>query len=93
MLDSVAKDGSTVPFKPYDKTNYCNYNTVTSEISLKEDSVPLCSVQGDGSGGYGEAVELTVYIWLEGCDRDCTQTLCSKILKNLAIMFAGYRAQ
>lgn len=93
VLDSVKKDGSTVPFKPYDKTNYCNYNTVTSDISLKEDSVPLCSVQGDGNGGYGEAVELTVYIWLEGCDRDCTQTLCSKTLKNLAIMFAGYRAQ
>ena len=89
VLDSVKKDGSTVPFKPYDRSNYCDYDTEWGEISLKPDSVPLCTVNGDGNGDYGESVEVKIYIWLEGCDRDCTRSLCDKTLKNLVIMFAG----
>ena len=62
-------------------------------VSLKEQSLPLCTVLGNGSGGYGEAVELEIYIWLEGCDKDCTNNLCSKTLKNLALSFAGFAGE
>ena len=58
-------------------------------MSLKEDSVPLFTIQGSGDGAYGEAVQVDVYIWLEGCDEDCTNNLCSMTLRNLALSFAG----
>lgn len=89
VLDSSKTDGSTVMFHPYNKNNFCNYNSETGEVSLKKNSVPICTVEGDGKGGEGEAVELTIYIWLEGCDRDCGQNLVSKTLKNLALSFTG----
>lgn len=89
VLDSSKTDGSTVLFTPYNEENFCIYDSGTGIISLKEHSVPLCTVEGDGNGGTGEAVELTIYIWLEGCDRDCTQNLCDRTLKNLALSFAG----
>ena len=90
VLDSTRTDGKTVPFTPYNSDNYCIYNRNDGTVSLKEQSIPLCTVFGNGSGGYGEAVELEVYIWLEGCDKDCTNNLCSKTLKNLALSFAGF---
>lgn len=89
VLDSSKTDGSTVMFQPYNKDNYCIYNSETGEFSLKENSVPICTVEGDGNGGDGQAVELTIYIWLEGCDRDCAQNLCNQTLKNLALSFTG----
>lgn len=89
VLDSSKTDGSTVPFTPYNEENFCVYDSEGGTVSLKEKSVPICTVEGDGKGGMGEAVELTIYIWLEGCDRDCTQNLCNKTLKNLALSFAG----
>ena len=90
VLDSSKTDGSTVPFKPYDKNNFCNYDTDTGIVSLKPDSIPICTVEGDKKGGAGTPVELTIYIWLEGCDRDCTRNLCDQTLSNLALSFAGY---
>ena len=89
VLDSSRTDGTTVPFRPYDSSNYCNYDSDDGTVTLKPDSVSICTVKGDGHGEYGEAVELSIYIWLEGCDRDCTQSLCDKTLKNLVLMFAG----
>lgn len=89
VLDSSKTDGSTVPFTPYNKKNFCAYDSKNGTVSLKENSVSICTVEGDGKGGAGETVELTIYIWLEGCDRDCTQNLCDKTLKNLALSFAG----
>lgn len=89
VLDSSKTDGSTVMFYPYNEDNFCVYNRETGDVTLKENSVPLCTVEGDGQGGEGEAVELTIYIWLEGCDRDCGQNLCSQTLKNLALSFTG----
>ena len=89
VLDSSKTDGSTVLFHPYTKDNFCLYNKETGEVTLKDASVPICTVEGDGSGGTGVPVELTLYIWLEGCDRDCGQNLCNQTLKNLALSFTG----
>lgn len=90
VLDSTKTDGTTVPFTPYNSNHFCVYNADEGTASLKENSLALCTVVGDGSGGYGEAVEIDVYIWLEGCDKDCTNNLCAKTLKNLALSFAGF---
>ena len=90
VLDSSKTDGSTVPFQPYYKENFCNYDIETGIVSLKPDSIPICTVEGDKNGRPGTPVELTIYIWLEGCDRDCTRNLCDKTLSNLALSFAGY---
>lgn len=89
VLDSSKTDGSTVMFHPYNRDNFCVYNKETGAFSLKENSIPLCTVKGDGNGGEGEAVELTIYIWLEGCDRDCGQNLVNQTLTNLALSFTG----
>lgn len=89
VLDSSRKDGSTVMFTPYNKDNFCLYDSETGEVTFKKNSLPICTVKGDGNGGEGEAVELTIYIWLEGCDRDCTGNLANQTLKNLALSFTG----
>ena len=90
VLDSGKTDGSTLPFTPYTRENFCRYNQETGEVALNEGSVPLCSVSGDGQGGYGEPVKLDIYLWLEGCDADCTQNLSGQTMKKLALSFAGY---
>lgn len=89
VLDSSKTDGTTVKFTPYTNANYCNYDSKTGESSLKADSVSLCSLSGDGKGSYGEAVQVDIYIWLEGCDKDCTNNLCETTLKNLSLSFVG----
>ena len=40
-------------------------------------------------GKAGRSVEVEVYIWLEGCDEDCTGNLSGTTLQNLALSFAG----
>jgi hypothetical protein len=90
VLDSSKNDGSLIAFVPYTSDNFCLYDKETGDVTLKNDSVPICTVSGNGSGDYGEPVMLKVYIWLEGCDRDCTDNLCETTLKNLAISFAGF---
>lgn len=42
-------------------------------------------------GSVGESVEIELYIWLEGCDEDCTSNLCRQTLRNLAVSFAGVK--
>ena len=37
--------------------------------------------------------QIDLYIWLEGCDEDCTGNLSSQTLKNLAVSFAGISDQ
>ena len=92
VLDSTKTDGSTVPFTPLTAENYCNYNSTTGEVSLKPDSRPMCTVSGTDND-YGAPVQVDVYIWLEGCDEDCTNNLCATTLKDLALSFAGIAAQ
>ena len=86
---------AVVPFEPYTVDQFCRYNKNTGETELKEDSLPLFSLSGvrDASSGryadYGEPVQVDVYIWLEGCDQDCTTDLVGATLKVLSLSFAG----
>lgn len=89
VLDSARKDGSTTAFTPYTSDAYCIYNQNTGEVTLKKNSLKLCTISGAGGGKTGTPVEIEIYIWLEGCDEDCTSNLCSQTLKNLAVSFAG----
>ncbi|MGM9605769.1 MAG: hypothetical protein ACI3XG_11980 [Faecousia sp.] len=83
-------DGSTVAFTPYTSANFCVYDSQTGAISVPEGAVSLCTISGDGHGGYGTPVKLDIYLWLEGCDEDCTLNLAGQTMKNLALSFAGY---
>ena len=89
VLDGVKKDGTTVPFSPYTPDAYCIYDKNTGAVTLKKTSEKLCTITGDGSGKPGTPVQIEVYIWLEGCDEDCTVNLCGETLKKLAVSFAG----
>ena len=97
VLDSSKTDGTTVPFTPLDDSNFCYYDRTTGIASLRTDangnstSRAICTVAGNGSG-YGTPVRVDVYIWLEGCDEDCTNNLCATTLKDLALSFAGITA-
>ncbi len=89
VLDCTRTDGTTVAFTPYNSDAYCNYNRGTGEVTLKPDSLKICTVSGTSDGKPGDSVEVEVYIWLEGCDEDCTGNLANQTLKNLAMSFAG----
>ena len=89
VLDGVKKNGTTVPFSPYTSDAYCIYDKNTGVVTLKKTSEKLCTITGDGSGKPGTPVQIEVYIWLEGCDEDCTVNLCGETLKKLAVSFAG----
>ena len=83
-------DGSTVPFTPYTSANFCNYDTQTGVVTVPAGAVSLCTISGDGSGGYGTPVKVDIYLWLEGCDEDCTLNLMGQTMKNVALAFAGF---
>lgn len=92
VLDSKKTDGTTIAFTPYTSDAYCIYNKDTGAVKLKKASLKLCTIEGVRKGNdrvAGDAVEVELYIWLEGCDEDCTANLCSETLKNLSISFAG----
>lgn len=90
VLDCTKTDGTTVPMTNlYTEDNYCRYDKLTGETTLNELSVPLFKLSGDEHGGFGEPVQVDVYIWLEGCDKDCTNNLCDTMLKNIALSFAS----
>ena len=89
VLDCTKTDGTTVPFTPYTTAAFCNYDQNTGAVSLNSGSQKLCTVAGTSDNKPGTPVEVEVYIWLEGCDEDCTANLCNQTLKNLAVSFAG----
>ncbi len=89
VLDGVKRDGTTVLFFPYTSDEYCIYDKNTGAVKLKKTSEKLCTITGDGHGKPGTPVQIEVYIWLEGCDEDCTVNLCGETLKKLAVSFAG----
>lgn len=89
VLDGVKKNGTTVPFSPYTSDAYCIYDKNTGAVKLKKTSEKMCTITGDGHGKPGTPVQIEVYIWLEGCDEDCTVNLCGETLKKLAVSFAG----
>ena len=88
VLDCTKTDGTTVAFTPYTSEAYGTYNQNTGEITLKSDSLKLCTISGQ-NGSAGTPVQIDLYIWLEGWDEDCTANLSSQTLKNLSVSFAG----
>lgn len=89
VLDSSKTDGSTVPFtKLLNSSNFCEYNSETGEVTLLPGSVPLFESEGKSTHEFGDSVQVDVYIWLEGCDSDCTDNLSNTSLTNLALSFA-----
>ena len=85
---------AVVPFEPYTADHFCSYDKNTGETELKANSLPLFTIEGnsdasDQNSGYGEPVQVDVYIWLEGCDQDCTNALVGATLKVLSLSFAG----
>lgn len=96
VLDLTSSDTeAVVEFTPYTSDNFCRYDRNTGETTLKPDSIPLFTLSGSmdaASGqytGYGEAVQVDVYIWLEGCDQDCTLDILGSTLRVLSLSFAG----
>jgi hypothetical protein len=89
VLDSSRTDGTTVRFTPYTSDNFCTIDTEAGTVTRGENAVSLGTLSGDGDGGYGDPLEVKIYIWLEGCDKDCTSNLCATTLQNLALSFAG----
>ena len=90
VLDSSRDDGSTLAFTPLNRSNFCSYNPEDGTVTVPDSAVKLCTITSDGSGEYGEAVKLDIYLWLEGCDEDCTLNLASQTLTSLALAFGGY---
>ncbi|MBQ7624264.1 MAG: hypothetical protein IJS65_03190 [Clostridia bacterium] len=91
VLDSRRTDGATVAFTPKTSKNYCRYDEATGTTTLNTVSLPLFEISGS-AGGFGDIVQLDMYVWLEGCDPDCTGNLAKRTLKNLAVSFAAYDA-
>ncbi len=90
VLDSTKTDGTTIPMTNlYTSENYCDYNNETGVTTLKEKSLAMFQVQGAEDGSYGTPVQVDVYVWLEGCDEDCYNNICGKMLKKIALSFAG----
>lgn len=84
------KNGHTTKdYKLYTRKNYCVYDETTGETTLKPNAQKLCAVSGTSDGKPGTPVRIDVYIWLEGCDEDCTENLADQTLNKLAISFAG----
>lgn len=93
VLDSTKTDGTTLPFAPYNQDNFCSYNQTDGSVTLSESALRLCTISGNGRGGYGESMRVDIYLWLEGCDEDCTRNLLGQTMKNLALSFAGVETE
>ncbi len=92
VLDSTKTDGSVVAFSPLNSSNYCLYDESTGQITLQPDSKLLCTLPAASEGAeHGTPVQVDVYVWLEGCDEDCTNNLSSTNLESLALRFVGKR--
>ncbi len=85
VLDSARTDGTTVRFPPFVPDNYAIYDEATGEAELKPASEKLCDLIADDA-----PVQVDVYIWLEGCDEDCTSSLGGATLKDVSLSFVGY---
>ena len=90
VLDSSKTDGSTVRMEGVmTPDNYCFYNPNNGEVFLNPLSKAICTLPGGESGNYGTPVQIDVYVWLEGCDKDCCDNLSGNMLKKVALSFAG----
>lgn len=90
VLDSSKTDGTTVKMEDLlNSENYCRYNPETGVVTLNEKSRALCTLPGGQSGEYGTPVQFDVYVWLEGCDKDCNDNLIGKMMNKVSLSFAG----
>lgn len=90
VLDSTKTDGTTVSFKPLNSDNYCLYDEESGQVTKKPNSTKLCTLPAAAQGAdHSTPVQVDVYVWLEGCDEDCTNNLCGTNLESLALHFAG----
>ena len=90
VLDSTKTDGTTIPMKNlYTKDQFCDYDSATGIVTLKEKSLAMFDLEGSADKGYGTPVQVDVYVWLEGCDKDCYNNICGKMLTKIALSFAG----
>ena len=93
VLDSTRSDGMTVHFDQLTSANYCDYNEETGVVSLKEATTKICSLPAAAKDAdRSTPVRVDVYVWLEGCDPDCTNNLAATSLQSLALRFAGKRS-
>lgn len=92
-LDSSKTDGTTVTLVPLNRDNFCAYNPATGEATRMPESRKLFTLTGSGMEEYGQPVEVEVYLWLEGCDLDCTPNLSGQTLKKLSVSFAGIQSE
>lgn len=89
VLDCTKTDGTTVPMENlYTSENFCTYDKETGTVTLNENSLSLFTLNGGSGGDYGTPVQVDIYIWLEGCDKDCYNNLCDTTLKKIALAFA-----
>jgi len=89
VLDCTKTDGTTIPMENlYTAENFCQYDKETGTVTLNENSVSMFALNGGSSGDYGTPVQVDIYIWLEGCDKDCYNNLCDTTLKKIALSFA-----
>ena len=88
VLDSTKTDGTVVPFTPLDDSALCSYDPATGAAARKDTSVKLCTLTGPG-GQYSDPVPVDVYLWLEGCDEDCTVDLSGQTMELVSLIFAG----
>ncbi len=90
VLDSTKTDGTTIPMERlFTADNFCNYDSETGIATKKEKSLAMFMLEGDEAGGYGTPVQVDIYVWLEGCDKDCADNLQGRMLKKIALSFAG----
>ena len=73
--------------------NLCSYDSATGKVTVTDKSTALGTISGDGNGGYGTPMKVDVYLWLEGCDRDCTLNLAGQTMELLALNFAGFAGE
>lgn len=87
-LDSTKHDGTVVPLTPLGEDALCNYDPATGAAEKKDTSVKICTLTGGGTS-YGEPVPVDVYLWMEGCDEDCTGDLSGQSMDLVSLIFAG----
>lgn len=91
VIDHTKTDGSVVEFHPYTKENYAKYDSETGLVELTDNSLKLFDLSGADGKGFGTPVQVDVYIWLEGCDEDCTGFIGGLTLEDLAITYACFK--
>ena len=93
MLDSGRSDGATVHLDQLTSANFCDYNEDTVIVSLKEATTKICSLPAAAKGANRSTpVRVDVYVWLEGCDPDCTNNPAAPRPPPPALRPAGKRS-